>query len=700
MKRVWTFLIVIAAVTSFAPVAYTATADVSVEKSGAAASHQAEKQQPKLPDSSNTSKYPHRQSAGKKTGKRAKPGAESEQNLAPVVVTATRIPQPISQIGTTVTVLGQDQIEAQKIEQVGNALREVPGVTITQLGSPGSSTNVSIRGSTSAQTLVMMDGVELNTGSLGSFDLANLTTDGLDRIEVLRGAGGSLYGSQAIGGVINLITQEGEGAPTASFLSEAGNEATERQMLTLGGQQGRLHYAGALSYFSTEGFRRVNDNSDNLAGSLRLDYDLSPDTTLRAFSRYYRANVSLPNFSVTSGFPLDPSAHQRNEFMLSNGEIDHRFSDRLVAHVNAFFVRNDLRVNSYPFAGDPGFERDRDPDEMRGTNAQAVYAWAPGWRSVVGFDFEDLWARSFGESSFPGYGTYLTQFSTGRQQYAGYFEQEGSLFKGLVLGTAGFRVDGNSQFGKEVSPSWSVAIPLPKYGLTFRGSYAEGFRAPSLDELYFPGYGNPNLAPELSSEYDGGLTEQISEWGSFTATYFSRRVHNLIVSVPCQVSPSCQQGSMAENAGRVDVQGVEIVPSVGPFYGVTLSGNFTVIDETHTSPSSGARPLRVPKHSAFGLLQYVANGLLQPDDKATFSLAYYFVGDRDDITPVGTIASHDAYHVFDLTAIYDLQRRWRMIADEQAFVRIQNLFDRNYSEAFGFPSPPINFVAGIKVGMM
>ncbi len=702
MKRVWIFLIIVA-VTSFAATRYAAAADPSASGLGAAASQHTEKQPHKpatRPDSSKAGHKKSQQHAAKKKGKSAKTEAGSEQKLAPIVVTATRIPQPLSQIGTTLTVLGKDQIDAQQIQQVGSALREVPGVLVTQSGSPGSLTEVSIRGSTASQTLVMVDGVPLNTGSTGSFDLANLTTDGLDRMEILRGAGGSLYGSQAIGGAINLITQEGEGAPQASFLSEGGNDATERQILTIGGEQGRLHYAGALSYFSTDGFRQANDSADNLAGSLRLDYDLTPDTTVRAFARYYQAEVGLPNFAVAAGFPLDPSAHQRNEFMLYNGEIDHRFSDRLVAHVNAFFVRNDVRLNSYPFPSDPSSERDHDPDEMRGTNGQAVYTWAPGWRTVVGFDFEDLWARSFSESSYPPYGTFLTLFSARRQQYAGYVEQEGSLFNGLILGTAGFRVDGNSQFGKEVSPSWSVAIPLQKYGLTFRGSYAEGFRAPSFDELYFPGYGNPNLAPELSSEYDGGFTKQFSEWGSFTATYFSRRVHNLIVSVPCPFSPSCPYGSMAGNAGRVDVQGVEIVPSIGPFYGVTLSGNFTTIDETHVSSSPDIRPLRVPKHSAFGLLQYVGSGLLRPDDKTTVSLAYYFVGARDDITPIGTIASHDAYHVFDLTAIYDLRQPWRMVADEQGFVRVQNLFDRNYSEAFGFPSPPINFVAGIKVDMM
>ncbi|MGC2276413.1 MAG: TonB-dependent receptor plug domain-containing protein, partial [Candidatus Binatus sp.] len=144
-------------------------------------------------------------SAKKKAAQPATPAKkEAAQKLTPVVVTATRIPQPISEIGTTITVVEDPQIQEQKIQQVANVLRQVPGVQVTQSGSPGAVTDVSIRGATPSQTLVLVDGVEVNAGATGSFDLSHLTTDNLDRIEILRGAGGSLYGSQAIGGVVNV----------------------------------------------------------------------------------------------------------------------------------------------------------------------------------------------------------------------------------------------------------------------------------------------------------------------------------------------------------------------------------------------------------------------------------------------------------------------------------------------------------------
>ena len=185
---------------------------------------------------------------------------------------------------------------------------------------------------------------------------------------------------------------------------------------------------------------------------------------------------------------------------------------------------------------------------------------------------------------------FLSVFNARRQEYAGYVEQEARLLDGHLVGTAGFRVDGNSQFGEEVSPAWSVAIPAPQYGLTMRGSYSEGFRAPSFDELYFPGFGNPQLNPEISSEYDGGFTKTFGESVEFTANYFSRRVHSLIVAVPCTFNAtSCPFGALAGNAGRVDTQGIELIPSVHPIRGLTLSGSLTYLDETHESSSSHLR---------------------------------------------------------------------------------------------------------------
>jgi vitamin B12 transporter len=639
-----------------------------------------------------------------KAGLNAKPSAAKNKQSAPAtlaqsaaqlptyVVTATRIEQPINEVGATISVVSDHQIESQKIQQTADVLTQVPGVHVTTSGSPGAITDVSIRGATPAQTLVLVDGVEVNSGQTGAFDFANLTTNNLEQIEVLRGAGGSLYGSQAVGGVVNLISREGAGAPQFTLLSQGGTRATQLQVGSFQGSIDRLGYSGAISYGSTTGFRPINDSSDNLAGNVRLDYHLTGDTIFRGFARYSTSNVSLVNFSVFSGSPIDPDAHQRTEFMLFKGEIEHRFSDHLTVKWSGSFVRTELRINNFPDAANPSSEDDDDPDEIRGTNLEAVYSWTRNFTTLAGFDFKDRWTRSGENAIFFGAPS-SRQFHADRQEYAGYLEQQGAFFDGHLLATGGFRVDGNSDFGKEVSPSWSVAFPISKIDATLRGSYSEGFRAPSFDDLFFPDFGNPNLKPEISSEYDGGFTKQFGELASITTTFFSRRVKDLVVAVPCA---SCVFGSQAGNAGRVDTQGVEVVPQI-QIRRFTLGGNFTALDETHVSSSPSIRPLRVPKHSASALLEYSQPAVFLPLDKIDFNLAYTFVGDRDDIDTSSNIRNHVGYQLFNGVVSYSGGLRWNRIRNEQAFVRLQNIFDRNYADAFGFKSPPINFVGGVKL---
>jgi len=627
---------------------------------------------------------------------------QAPTQLPDVSITATRIRQPVGQIGTTVTVINSQQIQDQKIQMTSDALRQVPGVEVTQTGGPGTQTEVTIRGSSSSQVLTLLDGVEVNSSLTGAYDFANLTTNNASRIEIVRGAGGSLYGSSAIGGVINQITEEGTGAPKFSLLSTGGNWQTLRQVATASGSDGKLGYAGSVSYYQTGGFQSFNGSNDNLSLVGRLDYHLTDDTTLRAFARYTLANVGLPEFSNTDkGNPLDPSAHQRDEFMLYKAEVDSHLTDKLLVRWFGSLVRDEIRINKVPTPGLPNGENDDIPEEIRGTNLEAVYTWTEGFDTLIGFDFKDLWARS-GDNSFspgPPPSRSLTAFTADQQQYAGYLQQQARLLDGHVLLTGGVRVDGNSQFGTAVSPSWSVAIPFQQYGLTLRGSYSEGFEAPTFDELYFPGFGNPNLQATTSSEWDGGIEKKFGEFASITTIYFSRRIHDLIVTVAC---PTCRFGFESANVGRADMQGVEVVAALYPFNGFSLSGNFTALDSTHVPLIANLQPVRVPKHSAAAVAEYRGHNVFRRGDQFTSALFYQFVGDREDLDTQAPFVEHNHsnYQVFNLTLSYKLEEGLvPYLHSGEAFVRIQNLFDRNYSQAFGFPSPPINFEAGAKLGL-
>jgi len=199
------------------------------------------------------------------------------------------------------------------------------------------------------------------------------------------------------------------------------------------------------------------------------------------------------------------------------------------------------------------------------------------------------------------------------------------------------------------------------------------------------------------SNCDGGITKTFGELASLTATYFSRRVHDEIVVVPCQVGPGCEFGATAGNAQRVDTQGVEVVPEAHLIHGLDLGGSLTYVDQRHTPPLFKVQPLRVPKWSAEAHTQFVHEDLLRSGDQVTAAVLYTFVGDRDDIEPDGMIANHDAYHRVDLAFAYGPGLKWKLLKDEQIVARVQNALDRHYQENFGFPAPRVNFVAGVKL---
>src|SRR5205823_12729089 len=203
--------------------------------------------------------------------------AQQEESLPPVVVTATRTETPQQDVTTSISVITTKDIEAQHAETVLEALRNVPGVDVVQSGSRGTTTSIFIHGSNSDQVLVLIDGVEVNSTTLGAFNFAHLTTDNIDRIEVLRGAGGTLYGSQAIGGVINIITKKGQGPMEAGLSLEGGNGSTHRQGLTFRGDAGKLAYSFSAARLESQGFHSVNDNYRNIASSARLDYQVTED---------------------------------------------------------------------------------------------------------------------------------------------------------------------------------------------------------------------------------------------------------------------------------------------------------------------------------------------------------------------------------------------------------------------------------------
>ena len=633
----------------------------------------------------------HSQEQQDKTDSQVQPSSESSSSssvsqLQPVVVTATRTETPLQETAVSVSVVGEEEIQRQQSLTVAEALRTVPGLDFGQAGSRGTTTSIFTRGAESDQTLVLIDGVEVNSVTLGAFDFSNLTTENIDRIEVLRGSGGTLYGSQAIGGVINVLTKKGEGAPTLSIASEGGNGATHRETLSFSGAQGIVGFSGALANIDTDGFRSFNDGHRNFSANARLDVDLLPQGSLRGFFRYGDAKIGLINNKNYLGLP-DPNARQLESSVFVKGEWEQTVGTSFNYRVAGAYVKSSQRFFDDPDQFDAfGSGVSRIPIELKTGDVQANYSWRDLSITTAGFEFKDRSADV--QSNFGGF---RSNYDKSRNNFAYYLQERLRLLDERLFVTAGFRVDDNQDFGAHVTPSWSIAYLIPRTGTKFKAGFSEGFRAPNFNELFFPDFGNPDLGPEESSEWNIGFEQ--SAWDSrisLETVYFSRRVKGLIEGV--LIDPE-NFIFLAQNKGRTDIQGVEVIPMLRLSPHWSMSGYFTFLD----FDTEDGRLLRRPRTHGAVQLNYQAPVVRGWGDQLTVHVSVKVIGDRDDIDPFqGRPGTNPMFARTDMAVSYLLPSLGETFPRMTIYGKIENLFDRNYREIAGFRSPPFQYLIGVR----
>ena len=607
--------------------------------------------------------------------------------LSPVVVTATRTETPVAETAASITVITAEEIEQQQAETVTEVLRAVPGLDFAQNGSRGTTTSVFTRGAESDQTLVLIDGVEVNSVTLGAFDFSNLTTENIERIEVLRGGGGTLYGSQAIGGVINIITKKGEGTPTIDVSAEGGNGATHREVLSFSGGQGIVGFSGAVASIDTDGFHSFNDGYRNFSTNLRLDVAPIPTGVFRGFFRYTDAKIGLFNNKNYLGVP-DLNARQLSNFLLLKGEWEHTLGETFNYRVAGSYVRDNQRFFDEPDRFDEfGSGISRIPVEILTGEMQANYSWRDLSVLTFGFEFEEK--SAIVESNFGGF---RTRYDKSRNNFAYYFQEQLRLLNERLFLVGGVRVDDNEDFGTHVTPAGSIAYLIPWLGTKLKGGVANGFRAPNFNELFYPNFGNPDLEAELSSEWNIGFEQSVwDHFFSLEAVYFDRRVKGLIEGVVIDPDNFIFQ---AQNKGRVDIQGVEVIPVLRPLPDLTLSGSFLFLDFV----TSDGKLLRRPSERGTLHANYLRRNLWWEDDRLNLHLGLRVVGDRDDIDPLsGTTRTNAMFATTNVAVSYSFPSSLAPLSQVTVYGKIENLFDRNYQEVLGFRSPPLNYLVGAKV---
>lgn len=635
-------------------------------------------------------------------------GEGKMSRLDPVVVTATRTQTELSNLPQTVTVLTREDIEESKVDTVGDLLREVTGVQVQQAGGRGTSTSVFIRGSESDEVLTLIDGVQVNSVTLGAFDFANLTPEGFDRVEVVRGGGGSLYGSEAIGGVINLITRRGDGPPNGAMSFAGGNGSTDRETGVFSAATDQFRIAGSATHIGTAGFgpeipvdeagtvKKTNQDYDATTASLRADWTPTDTAALYGILHWVGSNVGLANATNYLG-ALDPNARLKGDFYFAKLGWEDSPLDGLSYRLSGAYVQDDQRYNDPPDQTNSADTRSRIPSEIAQGDAQANYAWQ--WSiSTVGFQYTRKSADVFSYSTFSD--PPATRYDPSREDYGVYAQEQVRLFDDNLILLGAVRYDNDQQFGNVTSPTAAMAVrlpwqPVPDWwtGTRLRATYAEGFRAPTFNELFFPGFGNPNLDPERSSEWNAGFDVELLDGRAVVyATYFDRRVKDDIVTV--LVDPDTFEFAPL-NLGRVDATGVETGLDVDLGAGFRFGGTYTYLGLT--SEGGADQVTRRPNNQMSTFVAYRTPQVFSDADAFQARVDVFFVGDRPDFDPVtGDVVTNPQYTTVNLATAYVMP--WKLFDTSfSLFGQVSNLFDRNYQEVLGFPSMPINALAGLRI---
>jgi vitamin B12 transporter len=585
-----------------------------------------------------------------------------------IVVTASRSPEPAREAGSSVTVFDREEIERRGVATVLELLRTVPGVEVSQGGGPGRVASVFLRGATSAQTLVLLDGVRLNSPTTAAFDLADLTVDGVERVEVLRGPQSVLYGSEAMGGVVAITTRRGSQGLAGGVEGEAGSLGLAAGRADLRGAGGRFDYALAAARLELDGVsaaseRRGNTEEDrwrNTTLSGRLGTAFLGDGRADLTARHADGETGLDGFTFGVGPTDDPNYLQRRELTQIALELSKPLAPWWRQELTLGTSEDDL-VGEDP---DTPFHPFDIRTRVAEASTRADLALGDRNRLLAGAAVERREAENAGA------------FDESLDLVSFFANHRWSARERLFL-SAGLRHDDASGFGSKTT--WRATGALlfpgrgahPSNGARLHGSYGTGFRVPTFNELFFPGLGNLELEPETSAGWDLGLERTFRDGRlRLDLTAFENRFDELIVFDLATFTFA--------NVAEAESRGVEATAAAETARRWQLAASWTW---NETEDLATGRPLpRQPEHR--GTL--VAT--LRASERLRATATVVAVAERidSDGSPM------DDYQRLDLAAQYRLGRHLR------PYLGIDNLLDQDYEEVNGFTTPGRTLRLGLR----
>lgn len=578
----------------------------------------------------------------------AKPVGEPQVSFDDrLIVTAALEVTPESQLPASVEVFDAAEIEIRQATTIFDLLRTVPGAAVVRSGGPGDVTSVFLRGAGSAQSLVLWNGLPLNDPYFGGFDWAHLTTDGAERVEVVRGPLSTLYGSDAVGGVVQVITGRQRGT---RLRLEGGERGYERGSLTSGLPLGPVHLDLIAAYSEEDGLLD-NDDYRNRGAIARGQWQARPGLSFSLIARRQDAELGIP----TSSGVATPERRQESrslEVALPWSAVAGRWQiDGQLAHTEAEFRFRDPAAS---FA-----LNDTDTERRRARAVVTYDLGSAGWIAAGGDWHEEA------VSNVTTFGINLDGDS--QSTWASFVELHRTWGRWTFQGA--LRRDDNAVFGQEWSPSAGASVRLDA-ATRWRLSYGEGFRAPSLGELLFPFSGNPGLRPETSRSVETGLEHRAGGW-RFDLALYDQELTDLIQFDLLTFTN--------QNVGEARVRGAE---GTVDWRRGRFQARWTATYLDTEDRATGESLLRRPRQSTSLVLTW------QPAEW-TVQLLGRYTGDRADLDPMTFERTvNPGYTIADLTLRWTA-RRW------QPYGRVLNIGGERYEEALGFPAPGRTVVAGV-----
>ncbi len=619
-------------------------------------------------------------------------GAEAANPVSELIVTAARGPQDPAKVGQSVTVLNAAAIEASQQVLVSDLVSRTAGVAYSRNGGPGGITTLRIRGAEGDQTVAVVDGVKINDPSApgGGYNFANLLTGDVSRIEILRGAQSTLWGSQAIGGVINIVTAEPTRALEGGLQAEVGTQNSSYVRGAAGGISDHLVWRLSASHDQTDGVSAVAGGAEDdghrvtaVSGRARVIASEALSLDLRAV--YTQSRNDFDGFPAPAYVFADTAQHGEMEELvayagLNVALLDGRFRNRL-----AFGYTNSDTLNY-----DPGQAVTPVTFDSTGRNKRWEYQGSleitPAWTATFGAEREHASFRTRSPSAFAPAPAAATAKAGIDSLYG---QVRGDLSDHLSV-SVGLRRDSHDTFGDhslgQVAAAWTVAP-----GTVVRASFGQGFKAPTLYQLYSE-YGNLALAAEQADAWDLGVEHTVGDgWLMVSATGFGRETENQIDFVSCAFgSPAaiCNPGGVPRfgyyaNTAKTAAHGVELVAAVerGPF---SLDANYTW---THTENRSaganhGKQLARRPEHQA-----NLAATYNWPVGLSTTAAIRYVGASFDNAAGSYTLQS---FTLLDLRAAYPVSETL------EVYGRVDNVLDDSYETARNYGTQGRTATVGVR----